>query len=198
MRLTRTLAGTQRGMALLTSLLLLMVITLMAIAMFRSLGSQEKIAGNLREKDRALHSAEAAQQYGEWWLLQGSNVAIGDVTCAAGILNANLNVSIGQICGVGQNAQAMFGDMTLPANWNIRTEYLPAGMSVTAGVPGANGDIAYAKVPAFYISDLGLAADGAGEAYQVAAYGFGGATGTIAVVESVYEVQQGVVNRGGL
>jgi type IV pilus assembly protein PilX len=198
MRLTRTLAGTQRGMALLTSLLLLMVITLMAIAMFRSLGSQEKIAGNLREKDRALHSAEAAQQYGEWWLLQGNNVAIGDVACAAGVLNANLNSSIGEICAVGQNAQAMFGDLTLPANWTTRTEYLPQGMSVTAGVPGANGDIAYAKVPAFYISDLGLAADGAGEAYQVAAYGFGGAIGTIAVVESVYEVQQGVVNRGGL
>jgi type IV pilus assembly protein PilX len=198
MRRTGTLRIPQRGMALLSSMLLLMIITLMAIAMFRSVGTQEKIAGNLREKDRALHSATSAQQYGEWWLLQGSNVAIGPVTCAAGVLNANLNPSIGQICAQGQTAQTMFVDMTLPTNWNIRTEYLPQGMSVTAGTPGANGDIAYAQVPAFYIADLGVAADGAGEAYQVAAYGFGGATGSIAVVESVYEVQQGVVNRGGL
>ncbi len=198
MRLARTNPGTQRGLALLSALLLLMIITLMAIAMFRGVGTQEKIAGNLREKDRALHSATSAQQYGEWWLLQGTNVAAGAVTCAAGVLNANLGVSVGQICASNQTAQLAFGDMTVPTNWNIRTEYLPQGMSVTAGTPGTNGDIAYAKVPAFYIADLGLAADGAGEAYQVAAYGYGGATGSIAVVESVYEVQQGVVNRGGL
>ena len=198
MRLTGRLASTQRGMALLTSLLLLMIITLMALAMFRGVNTGEKIAGNLREKDRALHSAAAAQQYGEWWLLQGNNVAIGSVACAAGVLTATALNPNGQICAVGQNAQAMFGDMTLPTNWAIRTEYLPVGMSVTAGTPGANGDVAYAQVPAFYISDLGLAADGAGEAYQVAAYGFGASTGSIAVVESVYEVQQGVVNRGGL
>lgn len=198
MRPTASFPGAQRGMALLSSLLLLMIITLMALAMFRGVNTGEKIAGNLREKDRALHSAEAAQQYGEWWLLQGSNVAIGSVPCAAGVLTATSLNPNGQICAPGQTAQVMFGDMTLPANWTIRTEYLPQGMSVTYGTPGANGDVAYAQVPAFYISDLGLAADGAGEAYQVAAYGFGASTGSIAVVESVYEVQQGVVNRGGL
>ena len=180
-------------------MLLLMIITLMALAMFRSVGTQEKIAGNLREKDRALHSAEVAQQYGEWWLLQGNNVAVGDVACTAGVVLTTTGLNpVSQICSVGQTAQNVFGDITLPSNWTTRTEYLPQGMSVTAGTAGANGDIAYAKVPAFYISDLGLSADGAGEAYQVAAYGFGGATGSIAVVESVYEVQQGVVNRGGL
>jgi type IV pilus assembly protein PilX len=196
MSLTRGFASPQRGMALLTSLLLLMIITLMAIAMFRSVGTQEKIAGNLREKDRALHAAEAAQQYGEWWLLQGSNVAVGAVTCAAGVLNANLNSTVGQICN--RSAQQQFANMTQPSQWNIRMDYLPQGMSSTAGTAGVNGDIAYAVTPAFYIADLGLAADGAGEAYQVAAYGYGGSTTTIAVVESIYEVQQGVVNRGGL
>ncbi len=196
MRHTRTLASTQRGMALLTSLLLLMIITLMALAMFRGVNTGEKIAGNLREKDRALHSAEAAQQYGEWWLLQGSNVAIGPIACSAGVQTATALNPNGQICATTQNAQAMFGDMTLPANWTTRTEYQPVGMGI--GALGLNNDVAYAQVPAFYISDLGLAADGAGEAYQVAAYGFGASTGSIAVVESVYEVQQGVVCRGCL
>ena len=69
-------------MALVTSLLLLIIITLMALGMFRGVNTQEKIAGNLREKDRALHSAEAAQQYGEWWLLQGNNIAVGSTACA--------------------------------------------------------------------------------------------------------------------
>jgi len=71
-------------------------------------------------------------------------------------------------------------------------------MSVTAGVNGPNGDPPYAATPAFYISDVGVAADGAGEAYQIDAYGYGGAATTVAIVESTYEVQQGVVNRGGL
>jgi type IV pilus assembly protein PilX len=196
MKLLPLLARAQRGMALLSSLLLLMIVTLMALAMFRGVNTGEKIAGNLREKDRALHAAESAQQYGEWWLLQGSNVAVGSITCAANVLTATSLNPNGQICAVGQNAQTMFGDMTLPTNWSIRTEYQPVGMGV--GALGTNNDVAYAFVPAFYISDLGLAADGAGEAYQVAAYGYGASTGSIAVVESVYEVQQGVVNRGGL
>jgi type IV pilus assembly protein PilX len=185
----------QRGMALLTSLLLLLVITLMALAMFRSFGTQEKIAGNLREKDRALHSAESAQQYGEWWLLQGANTAIGAVACANGTLNAN--ASEGQICNnTLANVLLPIPVSTIP--WPIQVQYLPAGMSVTAGVNGVNGDLPYAGTPAFYIADLGLAGDAQGEAYQVNAYGYGASPSTVAVVESVYEVQQGVVNRGGL
>jgi hypothetical protein len=43
-----------------------------------------------------------------------------------------------------------------------------------------------------------VAADAAGEAYQIDAYGYGSAASTVATVESVYEIQQGVVNRGGL
>jgi Tfp pilus assembly protein PilX len=50
----------------------------------------------------------------------------------------------------------------------------------------------------FYIVDLGLAADAAGEVYQIDAFSSGATAGTVAVVESTYEVQQGVVNRGGL
>ena len=45
---------------------------------------------------------------------------------------------------------------------------------------------------------LRLAADAAGEVYQITAFSSGSTTGTVAVVESTYEVQQGVVNRGGL
>src|SRR4029077_10861789 len=91
-------ASAQRGVALISSLLLLIIITLLALSMFRSYGTQEKIAGNLREKDRALHAAESAQEYGEWWLLQGNNAAIGAVPCVAGLLNGNATSAPGQIC----------------------------------------------------------------------------------------------------
>jgi len=85
-----------RGFALFTALLLLMIITILAMSMFRAFGTQEHIAGNVREKERAFHAAESVQQYAEWWLLQGNNVAIGSLSCAVGTLNANIGQ--GQIC----------------------------------------------------------------------------------------------------
>ena len=45
----------QRGLVLVSSLLLLLVITILALAMFRSTGLSEKISGNMRETERALH-----------------------------------------------------------------------------------------------------------------------------------------------
>ena len=194
---------TQRGVALVTSLLLLLIITIIALSMFRSFAVQEHVAGNVREKERALHAAESAQQYGEWWLIQGNNVAVGAVPCAAGTLSANANQ--GQICTQTLQQQAI-PITTVP--WPIQVTYLPPGMSVTPGVNGVNGDPPYAITPAFYITDLGKAGDGQGEAYLVDAYGSGStaltsggnavASATVAIVESTYEVQQGVNNLGGL
>ena len=60
----------QRGMVLVTSLLLLLVVTMLAISMFRSMGLDEKIAGNMRDKQRALNAAETAEQFAESWLSQ--------------------------------------------------------------------------------------------------------------------------------
>ncbi len=190
-------AAVQRGVALISSLLLLIIITILALSMFRSFGTQEKIAGNLREKDRALHAAVSAQQYGEWWLTQGNNAAIGAGACA-GTFNANLGQ--GQICNqtplqAGFNVTQV-GTTVPTAGWATQVQYVPPTMGV--GVAGPNGDPGYFAAPAFYISDRGGAADGAGEAYQIDAYGYGSTAGTVAVVESTYEIAQGVVNRGGL
>lgn len=185
----------ERGIALITSLLLLIIITILGLSMFRGLGSQEKIAGNLREKDRALHAAESAQQYAEWWLLQSNNAAIGAVTCTSG---QNANLGQGQICNQPLAAAPLTAaDVPLP--WNLAVAFTPPNMSTyAANQSGSNGDPPYFDSPRFYIVDLGQAADTAGEAYQIDAYGYGGSSTTVAIVESTYEVAQGVVNRGGL
>jgi type IV pilus assembly protein PilX len=186
-------------MVLVSSLLLLLIITIIALSMFRSFGSQEKIAGNLREKDRALHAADSVQQYAEWWLTQpaGSIAASAPVTCVVGA-PLNANAGQGQIC---TNASSLNGlginpmqQVPWPATY---VQYSPAGMA-TPLQAGNNNDPTYAWTPGFYIVDLGLAADAAGEVYQIDAFSSGATTGTVAVVESTYEVQQGVVNRGGL
>jgi type IV pilus assembly protein PilX len=183
-------------MALISSLLLLLIITILALSMFRSFGSQEKIAGNLREKERALHAAESVQQYAEWWLTQSAAAATPPVSCAAGpALNANAGLV--QICTI-QTSLKNLGIQATAVPWNVSyVQYSPLGMT-TPLQAGNNNDPPYAWTPGFYIVDLGVAADAQGEAYQIDAFSSGGTAGTVAVVESTYEVQQGVVNRGGL
>ena len=188
---TTAMNRSERGVALVTSLLLLVIITILALSMFRSFGTQEKIAGNLREKERALHAATSAQQYAEWWLLQNNNTASGAVACTASVA---ATPTAGQICN--QTPQQVPFDPTV-VPWNIQVTYTPQNM-LLVGQPLVAGNPPYFATPAFWISDRGPAADAQGEAYQIDAYGYGSGASTVAVVESVYEVQQGVVNRGGL
>jgi type IV pilus assembly protein PilX len=192
-------------MALVSSILLLLIITILVVSMFRSFTIQEKIAGNVREKERALHAAESAEQYSEWWVTQGNNALTGAVTCGAPQLNANAGE--GQICSntlSNQGAQPNLGLNVTQVPWTIAgpgggpvgVTFLPAGMTIGAG--GTSNNPLYFATPVFYIADVGVAADGQGEAYQIDAVGYGGSANAVAVVESTYEVAKGVSNLGGL
>jgi len=199
---SRTAGGNgllQQGMALVSSVLLLLIITILALAMMRSFGTQEKIAGNVREKQRALHAAVSAQQYAQWWLTASNNLLTGAVTCGAPLLNAN--ATEGQICS---NTLLSLGINVTQVPWTaggvnggpVGVTWLPAGMAI--GVGGTSNNPDYYSKPTFYIADLGKAADGQGEAYQIDALGYGGSANAVAVVESTYEVAKGVSNLGGL
>jgi type IV pilus assembly protein PilX len=174
----------QQGIVLVSSLLLLVVITIIAISMFRSFGLQERIAGNMREKHRAVQAAESAEQFAEYWITQGSN-ANNTAVCAVGILNAN--AGLGQIC---TNQLTAFlppaGVTSVP--WPVGVDYTPAGMIVNQAAGAGN----YFAPPRFYVSLLGAAASGQGLVYQIDAYGYGGTTDAVAVVESTYLVSTAV------
>ena len=173
----------QRGIVLVSSLLLLIVVTIMALSMFRSFGTQEKIAGNLREKQRALQAAESAQQYAEWWL--NNNASSAAVVCTE-LLNANTGQ--GQICS--NKLSTVVADINAVPWRNGTAEvgviYTPPNMKVTAS--GALNT--YYAAPRFYISDLGASLDPSipGEIYQIDAVGFGGTASATAIVESTFVV----------
>jgi len=173
----------QRGIVLVSSLLLLIVVTIMALSMFRSFGTQEKIAGNLREKQRALQAAESAQQYAEWWL--NNNASSAAVVCTE-LLNANTGQ--GQICS-NKLATVVADINAVP--WQsgaaeIGVIYTPPNMKVTA----SSALNTYYAAPRFYISDLGVSLDPSipGEIYQIDAVGFGGTASATAIVESTFAV----------
>jgi type IV pilus assembly protein PilX len=172
-------------MVLVTALLLLVVVTLLAVAMFRSFGLDERIAGNTRDKGRALQAAESAEEYAEWWLTQG-NGSTG-ITC-----NTVLTVSLAQVCA---NALPRYPPIpsftTVP--WVIGTTqvgvtYNPPGMNVTT--MSAAGT--YYSTPMFYITYLGVTPNALGAVYQIDAVGYGGSPNSVAVVEAFYQVVSGV------
>ncbi len=182
----------QRGIVLVTSLLLLIVVTIMALSMFRSFGIQEKIAGNMREKQRALTAAVSAQVYAENWLINNSTAASAPCTT---VLNANIGQ--GQICSNQLPLVIPNGDVT-QVPWQISgapvgVTYLPPGMSVSATTSFSAANVAnptYFATPTFYISDMGASLDPTypGEVYQVDAAGYGGNSITVAVTESTFVV----------
>ncbi len=181
----------QSGVVLVLSMLLLVVITLLALSMFRSVGMQEMIAGSLREKDRALQSATSAQQYGEWWLTSGNNIN-NIITCSGGLLNAN--VGDGHVCtNALTSISGITSVTTVPwtagSGGEVGIAYTPPGM--TASTTAALNT--FWEPPRFYITLLGAAPAGEqGNIYQIDAWGYGGDPNTVAVVESTYLVSTGI------
>lgn len=181
----------QRGVALISSLLILVIVTLMAVSMYRGFGLQEKIAGNTLEKQRSLQAADSALRYGEWWLNQGNT---GSAAACSGSTAVNGNVLANmRVCSNQLSAPA-----TLP--WAGATEYTPPSMAVSSGggIDSDKNDINYAKIPSLYISYLGLGPDGKSMLYQVTGAGYGGSsTDSASVVQSVYAMTFRVVDLSG-
>jgi type IV pilus assembly protein PilX len=177
----RGAASTDRGFVMITGLLFLIVITLLSLAMFRSFGLQERIAGNTRDKQRAFEAAQNALQYGEWWLAQGSaaGTLAGTGTACTGVVDGN-TVSAMRVC-----SDPVATTASLPA---VRTDYRPPGITIGSG--GTTGDdVNYATKPALYISYLGMAPVGQAVLYQVTGFGFGGNPDTMSVVQSTYQIK---------
>jgi type IV pilus assembly protein PilX len=182
----------QRGVVLISAILLLVVMTLLALAMFKSFGIQELIAGNVREKQRAVQSAEAAEQYGEIWLSSLGNVLSNNVDCSSLGLVAYTTTGTPYIC---QKPVAAIDDAlnvtTVP--WTIGGAEV--GFAFFPGAVAGTGDLtvsttggidAYYQVPRLYISWLGF--DGVHSTYRIDAWNYGGTTSTAAVVEGNYVV----------
>ncbi|MES2353346.1 MAG: PilX N-terminal domain-containing pilus assembly protein [Pseudomonadota bacterium] len=180
----------ENGFVLIASLVFLLVLTIFSVSMFRNFGLQEKIAGNIREKQRAFHSAQSALQFGEWFLTQGK--ANSGSLCST-LLDANAGETI--VCS---------NELTDPTDvpWkngsvDIGITYVPPTTPPMA-ISTIGGLNTYFDVPRFYIFYLGLDSTGQSTLYQVTAMGFGGSSNGIAVVQSTYAVSTGIKDLGGL
>jgi type IV pilus assembly protein PilX len=168
----------QHGMVLVSSLLLLLVVTILAVSMFRSFGVDEKIAGNTRDKQLAVQAAQSAEQFAENWLASNMSLSAAAATGAANplpIVNCTSTVpaTVGQICS---NALASPG--TLP--WAAGVTYSPP----TFNVPNAP---TLSSTPKFYIYALSTLTSP--YQYLIDAVGYGTSPNTVAIVEVVYSLK---------
>jgi len=216
----------QRGMVLVVSMLLLVVVTLLAVAMFRSMGVGAKIAGNVREKQRALHAAESAEQYAVNWL--SSNAANGTLpqptVCNTGIVNVNLGANQILICsnipyspqaaGPANNYTPTTPNTFIPSivPWTlvgtttvVGFQFTPTGMTAgscangTSATPVNSSGVAggtYACPPMFFISQVGTSGSNS-TIYQIDSMGYGATAGSVAVIESTYKVGSETTALGG-
>jgi type IV pilus assembly protein PilX len=170
----------QHGMVLVSSLLLLLVVTILAVSMFRSFGLDEKIAGNSRDKQLALQAAQSAEQAAENWLQ--TNIAqspaaqnnlpnpIPAINCATPVPFSLTGTN--PIC-----SNPLASPSTLP--WTAGVTYTPPTLGV------GNGPTMSAP-PVFYIYALSTAT--APYLYQIDAVGYGTNPNTVALVEVIYSL----------
>ena len=172
----------QHGMALISGLLLLLVITIIGVSMFRSFGIQAKIAGNTREKQRALHAAEAAQAYAEWWVSApgGGNATLGDACKAVVTVTKPTDVTV---CNSAITASTLTAGPWTSGGNDVGFKYKPDDMPLT-------GAGSYSSYPMFYIAYVSNANVNGTQLlnYRIDAMGEGGASNTVSVVESTYQV----------
>lgn len=179
---------TECGFILLSSLLLLILLTILGIAMSKSFGMQELMAGNQREKTRAFEAAQSALNYAEWWLNQGNNTQGSNANCTG------ISTSL-VICGSNSGTPPHYNNNTPASTNNDPTQldsatgawvtgyaYQPTNMQISAS--GGVGKF-YAK-PMINIQYLGTNASTGGNMYQITALGFGGNVDAVAVVQSIF------------
>jgi type IV pilus assembly protein PilX len=174
--------GRQHGMALITAMLLLLVITILGVAMFRSNGLEQRIGGNTRDKERAFHAANADLAVAEQHLIQNNGVNATTGSACTGVMSVSSTVSL--VC-----SNAIQSDVQ-DVPWPSYVKYTPPNMNTSSTTTSSYGT--YSASPAFYISFVSSTPPAAGiynNLYQIDAVGYGGSANSIAVVESTYAVQ---------
>lgn len=154
----------QTGLALVSALLMLVIITLLGVSLFLGVTLQQQAAGNSLQKTRALEAAQSSIKVAENWL----DTATGRQTP----LSCTSNVNVFRICAMAPASPAD------PGTW------ISSG-ATQVNLPSFTG---YAGPPTVWITYLGRATMGPGNLYQIDAQSYSGNKNTMAVIQTVYYV----------
>lgn len=188
--------GTSAGFALIASLLFLIVLTLLGISSMGSVGLQERMAANLKEKARATEAGESATRGAELFLAQYPPAGVfEEIPVTSGAPQTNQVWTKGGPIG---GANDPVSDFTDDATWgaSAMTFSAPPFDTTTLIDTGAGGTNLYAAKPQSYTEQYAIQpytlnpedlAKGAGIFYyRVTGRGVGGNSTAVSVVQSMY------------
>lgn len=178
----------ESGFVLITSLLILIILTVLAVGMYHSFSVQENMAANTKEKGRAFQIAQSTLQYAEYQLTTNLSLLAQSGSCNAALKTVTVCTNDVSIVQNPSNNSVM-----IIANGMKYTTMVPAITTSSAGGSGT-----YYDYPQFYIKYLGLSPSGLDQIYQVTALGYGGNANATAVVQSIFQLTSNVKNLGGL
>lgn len=159
----------QTGMALITGLIFMVVLTLLVLAAMRTTTLEERMSGNARDRDLAFQSAEAALRAGEQ--------TVSGAALPAFALGTPLTprIAAGTLITYWQNTHPWATQSVAtgwqPAGASAAPQYVVEDMGATA-CPG--GGLGVGPIP-----DCGV--------YRVTARGVGGSANTVVILQAVYQ-----------
>lgn len=164
--------GSQAGLALVSALLMLLIITLLGVSLFLGVSLQQQAAGNSMEKTRALELAQSVTTAAERWL-DANYETLAPVACSATATTFRLCVE----------PPVTPAD---PATW------VNAGATRVSldqvSISGNGGLGTYYAQPVVWIAFLGRATMGPGNLYEIDTQAYSGNSNTQAVTQAVYYV----------
>lgn len=167
--------ASQRGTALIISLIILLLMTLLGVTGMQTTLVQERIAGNVRDRNLAFEAAEAALRAGEGYL--ANNAVVGPFTGGNGLYQPT----------------AAGDPRWVVVDWNQDNAVQPVAFSAEGSV--------LAREPAYIIEELRPApADPGGSLaadeplptmrfYRITARGWGGSNTAIVQLQTVFRRQ---------
>ena len=176
---------TQGGFVLIASLIIMVILTLLAAAMFRGGSLQEKIAGNLREKQRAFDIAQNTLTFGQNWISANAPAPVNCDNAAATkgqIANTPVVCSLASVYPA--SADTLMADLQ---SETAGTPYTPGGnAALKISQTGGQGTV-YA-LPRLFIQAIGQQAGTGNNLYRLTAIAWGGNQSAVAIVQSIFAV----------
>ena len=169
----------QKGFILFFVMIFLIIVSVLGISMFGGFIKNQMIAGNYREKDRAIDAAQAALDYSQNWLSANGNLYDGGWNTGV-VCTANQAAITPVVCS-NPVTSAVTEAWAATSN-----SYTPPSMTVNAG----GGQNSYATNTNYYLQYAGITgANPPAALYKVTSTAQGGNANASTVLESVYQVQ---------
>jgi type IV pilus assembly protein PilX len=161
------LANRQQGVVLVVSLIMLLLMTLIGITGMQTTSLEEKMAGNMRDRNLAFQAAESALKAGETFLATTALAALPAFDCTNGFYPQS---------GTGCAAATPIWDNS---NWDANDSQPYVGVLANL-----------ATNPRYIIEDMGSRNAGGVDlqVYRITAHATGGTLDAEVLLQSIYEI----------